>query len=102
MGLPPGFSVGDMIALGVVSFNALGFFRGMWKDRSSEDVEQDEKIIQLTSDFLVHKREDELQFKYLREGVERIERRLENLQSQMKYLSKDYFEQRKIKEEGHE
>lgn len=92
------FSNGDWIASVVGGFAffkwLMGRFNQTKEKEQTHDQLQDDKLIQLRSDFAAHEREDSVQLKWIRDSLERIERRVENLQSQMRNVAIEHFKER--------
>lgn len=88
-------SPGDWIA---VIFGSLALMRwGMeffgkgTEKRTAHEEDVEQKLVQLRSDFAAHEREDKVKFDFIKDTLERIERRIEGLQSQMRYVAIEHF-----------
>lgn len=88
-------SPGDWIA---VIFGGLALLRwateflGRRGEKAGEHEEdQERKIVQFRSDFVAHEREDKVKFDFIKDTLERIERRIEGLQSQMRFVAIEHF-----------
>lgn len=85
------FSVGDWIALGAAM---LVFVRWLWEmgshkiEVSTTHQDQEEaKLVQLRSDFDAHQASDRTEFRWIKEALTRVERKVDNLQRQMAFVA---------------
>jgi len=85
------FSTGDIIACVIGGFALLRWLIDWIRKRGESQTtymdSEEHKLGQLRTDFDVHKAEDAQQFTWIKDSLQRIERRVENLQSQMRFLS---------------
>lgn len=85
------FSPGDWIALVIgltVGARWVWDTIGHWLERST-DIESAEhgKLVQLLSDLRSHEAQDRTEFTWIKESLGRVERKMDNLQRQMSFVS---------------
>lgn len=84
-------SPGDWIAVGIGSMASLRWCAdliGKWLTRNSEDAKADEKNLNLLRhDFDIHVAEDRRDFGWLKETLERMERQIGQMQSQIRFVA---------------
>lgn len=85
------FTSGDIVALLVGCIGAfkwgLEIFIRWFGSSSRHDHDDEIKLIQVKSDLEVHKAEDRQEFTWIKASLERIERKVEHLQSQMRFVA---------------
>lgn len=84
-------SSGDWIAVligGVAVLRWAWDIVGHWLERGVDHAEIEEgKLTQLLSDLRAHEAQDRIEFKWIKEALGRVERKVDNLQRQMAFAA---------------
>lgn len=82
---------GDWI---VITFGVIGIGRWVfdgaskvWNRHNDHGEELDERVNRYRSEFLVHQATDESEFKWIKETMGRMERKIDNLQAQIRNVA---------------
>lgn len=78
-----------VIAFGIVGLGRWGVetVAKIWHRGQEHDEELEKRVNRYRSDFLTHEARDETEFKWIKQAVERMDRKLDNLQAQMRHVA---------------